>query len=76
MVREVETRNVSRRGLIDVVYSSRCRSSGFIPGGDFAKQLKKVNLLNVIVYGARTEECVNQVTLIDAVGIVSPASCH
>ena len=32
---------MSGGGLIDVVYSSRCRSSGFILGGDFANQLKK-----------------------------------
>jgi len=45
---------MSGRGLIDVVYSSRCRSSGFILG-DFANQLKrkKRTFLNVIIYGAK-----------------------
>ena len=58
--------------MIDVVYSSRCRSSGFIPGGDFAKQLKKEkkNFLNAIVYGAKERKRDNQIVPTDAVDSV------
>jgi len=66
---------MSGRGLIDVVYSSRCRSSGFILG-DFANQLKreKKNFFKCHYLRCKERKSNNRVVSTDAVDSVLTTS--